>query len=861
LAGGKMNKTKYLFVLCTIFLLTTSIFAQLNESFTGTTFPPDGWTVYNFGTTPGDSWDRYTVYYCTPPACARIYYDLPNNDWLITPKLAVQNGDSFIFYHRKQSTSYEETLYIRLSLSNTDTSSFAIFLDSTINPVGDTAWHRKAIYLSPYAGNNIYIAFYYKDYNNYGVAIDDVAGPIIWAPPNDVGLQQILSPGTQALLNVSMTPSAKVKNYGANSQTNFAVICSIVSLAGTVRFTDTKTISLAGGRDTTINFTSWTPIIAELCTVKMRTALVGDQNPDNDRKVRTTDISSYITIGTGTTATSLYPMYCLYAYSVSEAIYLQSEIGYFGNITNLAYYKNSGTSATLIESVAIFMKHTTETSVATGAYDTTGYTLIYAGTFPNDATPGWMDVALSTPFTYNNTDNLKVLIGKGPPNIASGYPLWRYTSTSPTNMNRYGYSNTGLPTSLTQTTSRPNLRIALSLGAPPARDVGVDAIISPLGVTQLNQPMIPIARVKNYGSQSQSFAVGCSIIGPGHVVRYTNAQNVTNLAPGDTARVNFTSCTPTNAETDTVIMKTLLANDSVPANDRKSRTTLVGNILYQDFEANNGGYIADPPDTCWQWGTPTTVGPSSAYSGAKCWGTKIASNYSNNANWKLTSVQFTANINNPVLKFFHWYSFEGTSTRFDGGNVKISIGGGPWTLINPVGGYVGVAYTTNVAITGESCYAGTNAQWSEATFNLPVNSGQTFNIRWHFGTDLSVATYPGWYVDDVMGIGFVTVGIAEENLINPIQITSLYNVRPNPVVNGLAQISFTISSPTRTLLKIYDASGRLMKTLVNSKLDNGVYNLIWNGTDDNNHEVAEGIYFYTLTTENHNSTKKLIFTR
>jgi hypothetical protein len=857
LAGGKMNKTKYLFVLCTIFLLTTSIFAQLNESFTGTTFPPDGWTVYNFGTTPGDSWDRYTVYYCTPPACARIYYDLPNNDWLITPKLAVQNGDSFIFYHRKQSTSYEETLYIRLSLSNTDTSSFAIFLDSTINPVGDTAWQRKAIYLSPYAGNNIYIAFYYKDYNNYGVAIDDVAGPIIWAPPNDVGLQQILSPGTQALLNVSMTPSAKVKNYGANSQTNFAVICSIVSLAGTVRFTDTKTISLAGGRDTTINFTSWTPIIAELCTVKMRTALVGDQNPDNDRKVQATDISNYITIGTGTTATSLYPMYCYYAYSVSEGIYLQSEIGYFGNITNLAYYKNSGTSSTPIENVAIFLKHTTETSVATGAYDTTGYTLVYVGTFPNDATPGWMDVTLSNPFAYNNMDNLKILIIKGPPNIASGYPSWRYSSTSPTNLNRYGYNASALPTSLTQTTSRPNVRIALALGTPPARDVGVDAIIAPLGVTQLNQPMIPIARVKNYGSQSQSFAVGCSIIGPGHVVRYTNAQNVTNLAPGDTARVNFTSCTPTNAETDTVIMKTLLANDSVPANDRKSRTTLVGNILYQDFEANNGGYVADPATGGWEWGVPTS-GPGSAYSGTKVWATVLGGNYTASANWKLTSIEFTANVNNPALQFWHWFD---TENAFDGGNVKISVAGGPWTIIVPAGGYPGTANSSNVGIPLEPCFTGhVQGYWEEETFVLPVNSGQTFLIRWHFGSDASVF-YPGWYIDDVIGVGFGTVGIAEGNQNNPTNFTALHAVKPNPVTNGLARISFNLASPSKVSLKIYDTFGRLTKTLANTSLGYGTYDYTWNGTDENNNRVAEGIYFCTLKTDKYNSTKKLVLTR
>jgi flagellar hook assembly protein FlgD len=86
-------------------------------------------------------------------------------------------------------------------------------------------------------------------------------------------------------------------------------------------------------------------------------------------------------------------------------------------------------------------------------------------------------------------------------------------------------------------------------------------------------------------------------------------------------------------------------------------------------------------------------------------------------------------------------------------------------------------------------------------------------------------------------------------------------VKPNPVTNGLAHISFSIAEPTKASLNIYDASGRLVRTLLNSKLNAGNYNLSWNGTDDHNNNVAEGIYFYTLTTDNNNFTKKLVFTR
>ena len=851
-----MCKKRYLIIIGFILLLSTAVFAQLNESFTGTIFPPDGWTKYNYGTAPGDSWDRYTVYFYSAPACARIYYDLPNNDWLITPKLAVSSGNSLTFKWRKQSTSYEESLYIRLSTANTDTSAFTIFLDSVFGLVGDTTWHSKEIDLSAYAGNNVYIAFYYRDYNNFGVAIDDVTGPPIWAPPNDVGLQYIISPGSRHLITTSMTPSARVKNYGANNQNNFAVSCSIISPTGLVRHSNTKIISLASGRDTTINFTSWTPTIAELCSVKMRTALVGDQNPDNDRKAQTCDISSYIVIGTGTLGSAIYVMYGYYAYSVSEAIYLQSEIGHYGTITNLAYYKTVGTLTTQFDDVRIYMRHTTATSVSTGAYDTTGYTLVYSGAFPFNAI-GWMDVPLTTPFNYNNSDNLQVLVIKGPPAITSGYPSWQYTSTTPNYQNRYANS-ASVPTSLTQTYSRPNIRIALALAPPPAKDVGVQAIIAPSSVLPINTPITPIARVKNYGSATQSFPVICSIIGPASVVRYIGSGTVTNLASLDTARVSFApQYTPQYAELESVFMRTNLTNDSVPQNNRMARATVVGNIMLQDFEASNGGYIADPATAAWEWGTPTS-GPNAAWSGTKVWATILAGNYTASANWKLTSSVFTAQSNNPVLMFWHWFD---TEVAYDGGNVKISTdGGSTFTLITPDGGYPGTANSSNVGIPLEPCFTGhVQGFWEPKTFVLPVNSGQTFMIRWHFGSDASVF-YTGWYIDDVVGINFNWTGIAEDKPTN-LLLTSLNTAKPNPVTNGLAKISFNLAKSSQVNLSIYDVSGRRVKTLVNSHLEQGIYTYNWNGKDDFTREVAEGIYFYTLTTDNTNYTKKLVFTR
>jgi len=92
-------------------------------------------------------------------------------------------------------------------------------------------------------------------------------------------------------------------------------------------------------------------------------------------------------------------------------------------------------------------------------------------------------------------------------------------------------------------------------------------------------------------------------------------------------------------------------------------------------------------------------------------------------------------------------------------------------------------------------------------------------------------------------------------------INMLYAPKPNPVTKGSAHISFSIAEPSRVTLKIYDVSGNQIKTLLNSELEPGIYNLTWNCKGDNNHMVTDGVFFYTLETPKQKFTKKLILTR
>ncbi|HOV17076.1 MAG TPA: C25 family cysteine peptidase [Candidatus Cloacimonadota bacterium] len=164
-----------------------------------------------------------------------------------------------------------------------------------------------------------------------------------------------------------------------------------------------------------------------------------------------------ITIGTGTSSQT-YPLDRYYNYSTHEAIYLASEIGTAATIKSLAFYKASGTDVTDIQPVTIYMKNTTSATLATGTYSTTGYTQVYSGTFPNNATSGWMEINLSPQFVYDGVSNLSILTVKGYQAWIYAYPYWTYTTTA-TYRARQERSDSAQPTSLTASYNLPNLRL------------------------------------------------------------------------------------------------------------------------------------------------------------------------------------------------------------------------------------------------------------------------------------------------------------------------------------------------------------------------------------------------------------------
>gem|GEM_PF-2211700 len=91
-------------------------------------------------------------------------------------------------------------------------------------------------------------------------------------------------------------------------------------------------------------------------------------------------------------------------------------------------------------------------------------------------------------------------------------------------------------------------------------------------------------------------------------------------------------------------------------------------------------------------------------------------------------------------------------------------------------------------------------------------------------------------------------------------IYSLKTACPNPF-KGNTTIYYAIEKPGIVSLKVYDITGRCIKTLENGIKDPGRYSVKWNGCDNKNHKVATGVYFTRLASENFTSTKKVILVR
>jgi hypothetical protein len=80
---------------------------------------------------------------------------------------------------------------------------------------------------------------------------------------------------------------------------------------------------------------------------------------------------------------------------------------------------------------------------------------------------------------------------------------------------------------------------------------------------------------------------------------------------------------------------------------------------------------------------------------------------------------------------------------------------------------------------------------------------------------------------------------------------------PNPF-NPSTTIRYEIPEQSFVTIKIYDVLGNEIATLANEEKPAGTYDVVFGSHSGKDRNLASGIYFYTLSTGNFLSTKKMI---
>ncbi len=118
-----------------------------------------------------------------------------------------------------------------------------------------------------------------------------------------------------------------------------------------------------------------------------------------------------IEIGDGTEDQGL-PIHPYISYSYSQTIFLQEELDVEDQrIHKIAFYYEGG--RLMDDPVRVLMAHTNQETLT--GFITEGLTLVYEGAYPVMNQEGWYEISLTTPFEYNNEDNLLIAMTEDQP--------------------------------------------------------------------------------------------------------------------------------------------------------------------------------------------------------------------------------------------------------------------------------------------------------------------------------------------------------------------------------------------------------------------------------------------------------------
>lgn len=131
--------------------------------------------------------------------------------------------------------------------------------------------------------------------------------------------------------------------------------------------------------------------------------------------------------------------------------------------------------------------------------------------------------------------------------------------------------------------------------------------------------------------------------------------------------------------------------------------------------------------------------------------------------------------------------------------------------------------------------------------------GGTSTANWYVLTD-SEGAYTEFLVKAYVHITGTDIREVVELLPTSFTLSQNY---PNPF-NPSTIISYQLPKQSRVQIKIYDAIGNEIRSLIDEEKSAGKYNILWDSRNNYGARVSSGVYFYKITADGFAQTKKML---
>jgi hypothetical protein len=424
-------------------------------------------------------------------------------------------------------------------------------------------------------------------------------------------------------------------------------------------------------------------------------------------------------IGTlGTSAAATYgPISGFYDYGWTKTIVTAAEMnaaGYDGtaNIAGLGYYVGNTPSNYQIINVHCFIRHTTLSTYTTTADETgtampdsTLFTQVFSGTLTFNG-GGWHYFSFNLAgFDWNGTSNIEIFWKNWDGDYVTGYPTYRYASTSPDYKLVYKQQDTTWPTTAgTRSTSRSNIAIVTPSDNPP-------------------NPAIAVYPSNNgwaFSNANLSWGDGGGM--PTSYDLYLDTVNPPATLVGDD--LTTTVFTPTLADNTTYFWQVIPRNANGEAENCPvwSFNTPAPNQMAESFDATTFPPTGWANPGTWSRSTTTPIfyGTASAYKSAST----------------TPALLSTPILNITTGSNLDFYYRTSSTTGYGLMNIKYSSDRVTW---NQIGSTISMPTTTD---------------WNHASVSLNAIAGNNYYLAFEVLTSTSTSSI---YVDHVFGPAYAAV--------------------------------------------------------------------------------------------------------